>query len=170
MAESKILKDEGMERDTIGKLSTKLLQQDVYADHSAGEQMQEQLSEYESNVFECVNRGKADYNADFYVVVISKREKLMPNVLRHYFFHRISCPTPDYDQTVYKYTRADDALDFMWVIPDKQSCFEIRNNKLQLDLSQHQLLQFVLDFFDGTLDKKAKILNNEPLVNIGKVA
>lgn len=159
-----------MERDTVGKLSTELLQKDVYADYTAGEQMQEQLSDYENNIFECVNRGKVDFAGDFYVVVITKRERLMQNVLRHYFFPRISCPTPDYDQTVYRYIKTDEHLEFMWVIPNKQSCFDIRDNRLSLDLSQNQLLQFVLDFLDGTLDKKARALNNEPIVNIGKVA
>jgi hypothetical protein len=159
-----------MERDTVGKLSTELLQRDTQADHSVGEQMQEQLSEYEANVFECAGRGKIAHSGDFYVVVITKRERLMQNVLRHYFFPRISCPTPDYDQAVYKYTHKDDSLDLLWIVPDWQAVGDIRNNKFTLDLSYRELLQFVLDFSDGTLDKKARILNHEPLTVIAKIA
>lgn len=159
-----------MEKDTIGKLSSELLQKDTVSDHSAGEQMQEQLSEYEHNIFECVGRGKTDFAADFYVVVITKREKLMPNVLRHYFFPRISCPTPTWDQAVYKYTRLYDAIDFMWVIPDKDTCLFMRDNKAEIGLEQRQLLTFVLEFLDGTLDKKARVLNGEQPLPVEKVA
>lgn len=153
-----------MERDTIGKLSTELLQKDTVSDHSVGEQMQEQLSDYEDNVLACINRGKDYFTGDFYVVVITKRERLMQNVLRHYFFPRISCPTPDYDQAVYKYTHADEQIEFLWVIPDKESCFYMRDNRLNLGTEQNQLLLFVLDFLDGSLDKKARVLNGELLV------
>ena len=158
-----------MERNTVGKLSTDLLQKDIYSDHSVGEQMQEQLSDYESNVLECVARGKDFYPGDFYLIVITKREKLMQNVLRHYFFHRLSCPTPDYDQALYKYNRKDESLEFMWVIPAKEVCFEMRDRRLEIGLEQRELLQFVLDFIDGTLDKKSRILNGEPLINISPV-
>jgi hypothetical protein len=79
-------------RDTIGKLSTELLQKDIHADHSVREQTAENLSEYESNVYGAVERGKAAINGDFFVVVITKRERLMPNVLRNYFLPRKSCP------------------------------------------------------------------------------
>lgn len=150
-----------MERETIGKLSSELLQQDTYAGYSAGEQMQEQLSDYERNLFDCIARGKASYPRDFYIVVITKRERLMPNVLRHYFLHRISCPTPDYDQTVYKYIHKDEKLDFLWVVPAKPVIEELSMNKFDVDASVYELLKFVLEFLDGTLDKKARLMNDE---------
>jgi hypothetical protein len=150
-----------MERDTVGKLSSELLQQDISSDHSVGEQMREQLSEFESNFFDCVTRGKNSFTDDFYVVVITKRERLMPNVIRNYFFPRLSCPTPDYDQAVYLYNRKDDNVEFLWVIPSKQAAIEIKQDMLILDSSHHELLRFVLDFFDGTLDARARAYNDE---------
>ncbi len=153
-----------MGKDTVGKLSYELLRGDDYADHSVGEQMSEQLKDYESNIYQCVDRGKADYTGDFYIVVITKRERLMPNVMRQYFFHRLSCPTPDYDQTLYKYNRKDDQIEFVWVVPAKPVVEEMRDNRTQMDLSLQELLKFVLDFCDGTLDQKARSLNNEPLI------
>jgi hypothetical protein len=153
-----------MERDTVGKLSTELLQRDVHGDITAGEQMQEQLSDYENNLLECINLRKDNFPGDFYIVVITKRERLMQNVLRHYFFARESCPTPHHDQILYKYHRKEERLEFLWVIPDKESCKDIKNNALDIDPSLKQLLQFVLDYSDGTLDKKAASLNGEILV------
>jgi hypothetical protein len=156
-------------KETVGKLSSELLQRDTYADHSAGEQMQAQLSDYESNLFDRVVHGKTVYPSDFYLVVIAKREKLMPNAFRLYYFHRISCPSPDYDQTVYKYHRKDDALEFLWVVPAKPVIQEMIAHKHELDPSLFQLLKFVIEFVDGTLDKKARELNGEPLVTIAPI-
>jgi hypothetical protein len=150
-----------MERDTVGKVSSELLQGDTQSDHSAGEQMAEQLSAYESNIFDCVERGKTCFSGDFFVVVNTKRERLMPNVLRNYFFPRLSCPTPTYDQTVYHYARVDDRVEFLWVIPCQQTCVELYANRMSVDPSVSELLQFVLNFMDGTLDSKARILNKE---------
>lgn len=153
-----------MGRETVGKLSSELLQRDTYADHSAGEQMQAQLVHYESNIFDRVAHGKATYAGDFYVVVVAKREKLMPNTFRLYYFHRLTCPTPDYDQTVYRYIRADDNLEFVWIVPAKPVIKEMIANRLDLDSAVSQLLMFVLQFVDGTLDRKARMLNGESLI------
>jgi hypothetical protein len=151
-----------MERDTVGKLSSDLLQRDIYGDHSAGEQMQEQLGEYESGLSDCVNRGKSDFAGDFFVTVITKRERLMPNVIRNYFFNRLSCPSPDYDQTLYHYHRSDDHLEFVWVIPSPVAVKDIMKHRHDIDISFYALLKFVLEFLDGTLEAKARTLNNEP--------
>lgn len=153
-----------MGRDTVGKLSSELLQQDVYGDQSAGEQMREQLREYESNIAECINSGKNSFSGDFFVVVITKRERLMPNVIRNYFFSRISCPSPDYDQTVYHYHRSDDHLEFIWVLPSMVAVKDLLRHRHELDTSFFGLLKFVLSFLDGTLEARARTLNNEPLV------
>lgn len=153
-----------MERETIGKLSAELLQQDTHGDHSVGEQMSEQLSDYEKNILICIARGKSDFPGDFYVIVITKREKLMPNVLRHYFFPRISCPTPDNDQTLYKYHRSDDKIEFIWTVPDKKAIKDLKAHAVDLDPSFKELLRFALEFSDGTLDKKARAMNGEIIV------
>lgn len=153
-----------MARETIGKLSTELLQKDTHSDHTAGEQMEKQLENFEENFFECINRGKSMFPGDFYIIVITKRERLFANVLRNFFFPTLACPTPTWDQIVYKYNRKDESHDFLWVIPDKESCNFIASNRLSLDLSQQELVKFVLDFMDGSLDKKARILNGEPLI------
>lgn len=156
-------------KETVGKLSSELLQRDTYADHSAGEQMQAQLSDYESNLLDRVVHGKTVYAGDFYLVVIAKREKLMPNAFRLYYFHRQSCPSPDYDQTVYKYHHKDEQIEFLWVVPAKPVIKEMLVAKLELDPCMYQLLKFVIEFVDGTLDKKARELNGEPVVTIAPI-
>ncbi len=149
-----------MTRETIGKISSDLIIKSPETT-SPIEQMRESLSEYDQNVWECVDRCKKEFPGDFYVTVITKNERLMPNVFRNYFYGRLSCPTPDWDQTVYKYKRKTDDVVFMWVIPSKDACEYLTINALQVVKEEQVLLKYVLAFNDGTLMKLAKDLNGE---------
>lgn len=147
-------------RDTIGKISSELLTKDSPT-NSPIELEREMHTEYDSNLHQCVENSKSNYPKDFYIVVITKRERLMPNVFRNYFFARQSCPTPEWDQAVYYYRRSSESIDFMWVVPDKETCFYLRTHALHVSPEEKQLLQFVLDFEDGTLLTISKKLNRE---------
>jgi len=147
---------------TLGKFATELAKRDTH-EQSPVELERAMHEEYEDNIQLCIERGKKDYPGDFYIVVLTKRERLLPNVLRHYYFHRATCPTPDYDQTVYKYFREHNAHDFLWVVPDKPTCEHLRDNALHVHELERDLLRFVMDFYDDTLIKKAKQLNGEYL-------
>lgn len=120
--------------------------------------------DYEKNINECIDRSLKDYYGDFYVVVTTKKERIMQNVLRNYFFGRKSCPTPEYDQTVYKYTRSGGDLEFLWVVPSKDTCELLRDNALNVAPEERVLRDFVLEFYDGTLLKKSKGLNGEEIL------
>lgn len=150
-----------MKRDTVGKISSDLIIKQNEDTHCAEEQMREQLSDYDRNLFERVELAKRECFNDFYIIVITKKERLMPNVIRNYFTHRLSCPTPEYDQIVYKYNRKDEVIDFLWVIPSKDTCQTMRDNALNVPQVERELLNFVLDFYDGTLLKISKKLNGE---------
>lgn len=145
---------------TIGKIATDLAAQDTHA-QSPVELERAMHKDYEENVQQCIERGKKEHPGDFYIVVITKKERLLQNVLRHYYLHRATCPTPEYDQTVYKYFREHDAHQFLWVVPDKITCEMMRDNALQVPDPERDLLRFVLDFYDDTLMKLSKKLNGE---------
>lgn len=149
-----------MTKETVGKISSDLLQKES-ATRDPIELEREMHKDYERNVWECVDRSKKEFNGDFYVVVVTKKERLMPNVLRNYFMGRNSCPTPEYDQTVYKYSRNDDHIEFLWVVPSKDTCELMRDNALQIADDEKGLLYYVLSFYDGSLLKKSKQLNRE---------
>lgn len=116
---------------------------------------------YINELIACINTNKDSIGSNFYVVVITKREPLMNNVFRNYFFARRSCPTPDYDQSVYSYSITDDSIGYLWCIPDKETCLTLKGNALQIHETERQLLKHVLDFSDGTLFTLAKRLNGE---------
>lgn len=145
---------------TVGKIATDLAAQDTHA-QSPIELERAMHKDYEENIQQCIERGKKEHPGDFYIVVITKKERLLQNVLRHYYLHRSTCPTPEYDQTVYKYFREHDAHQFLWVVPDKITCEMMRDNALQVPDPERDLLRFVLDFYDDTLMKLSKKLNGE---------
>lgn len=147
-------------RETVGKLSIDLL---AKADdkHTAGEQMSEQLSEYDKNLYECFDNNKHKYTGIFYIVVVTRGDRLLKNVIRHQFFSRNSCPTPEYDQAVYQCHKDWLEPRFMWVIPCMEYAEHLKNNVPLVPLEEAELLRFVLDFYDGTLLKLVKKLNNE---------
>lgn len=148
-------------RDTVGKIALELMSKDE-APQSAIELEREMHKDYEAHFFECVARGKQMFpSQDFYLIVETKKERLMHNVLRNYFYPRLSCPTPVYDQAVYQYHHSDERIDFLWVLPSKDTCELLYQDRFQVEPFEIELLGFVLAFYDGTLLEKAKKLNGE---------
>ena len=158
-----VKKEKNNRAETIGQLSAKLSQKEpVYGNPL--EQAVAQHENYENNIWETIHKYKKQFiNQDFFIVVITKKEKLMQNVIRNYFFGRISCPTPDYDQIVYKYSYKNKDLELIWTIPSKDACLHLLENKHLVVPEEWKLLDFVLKFEDGTLFKLAKRLNGEKL-------
>ena len=114
---------------------------------------------FENQVRIAVERGEEDFEGDFYVIVLFKKERLLKNVVRQYFFPRQSCPTPEYDQIVYQYKRKSQELKFLWVVPDKQSTIDLPLMKFQLPAEQQELVRFAEDFNTGKLDQLCERLN-----------
>ena len=147
-------------RDTVGKISLELSQK-APETRDPIEQMREQLTDYEKNIVDCVMRCRQEFEGDFYVVVATKKERLMQNVLRNYFWGRLTCPTPQYDEAVYKYDRNAEEVQFLWVVPSKDTCEVMKAHAMEVIAEERELLDFVLKFYDGTLLRVAKKLNGE---------
>ncbi len=153
-------RDANFERETLGKIATDLIQKESHP-VDVIEQTNEMLTDWDKNIEAAIQEGKTKYNYDFYIHVETKQEKLLQNVLRNYFFTRTTCPTPNYDQTIFKYHYKEDIPEFLWVIPSRMACKIIKAGALHLPEDQKELLGFVMDFDDGTLLKKCKELNGE---------
>ena len=149
-----------MSKKTIGKIAVDLMQKTPDT-RSPIELEREAHKDYVSNVFECEKRGKKELHGDFFVVVLTKKERLLQNIIRNYYGYRESCPTPDYDQTVYRYDSKKGELEFLWVVPSKDTCMLMKENALLVCEKERELLTYVLDFADGTLYKRMKKLNKE---------
>lgn len=148
-------------RPNLGKIASELSYKDP-GTHTVAEQGKEQLKEYLPNLIQTTEKGKKDMpNSDFYIVVLTKCERLLQNVYRHYFFTRVTCPTPDYDQAVYHYRADKDEVEFLWVIPDPKTIQYFLEHAFDLPQEDKCLLKYIMDFNDGTLDKLARRLNGE---------
>lgn len=154
-------KKDTKKRKTIGKISRDLTIKNEKIDHTPREQMLEQLTDYDKNIHECIESSKKKYDSDFYIVVLTKKERLMQNVIRNYFLARGSCPTPEYDQTVYKYKKNAGIVEYLWTVPAADTCTYLIANALTLPEQERDLLEFVMDFLDGTLLRHSKKLNGE---------
>lgn len=110
-----------------------------------------------------VCKDRTSMTGDFYVSALLKKEKLLQNVLRNYFIPTKCCPTPNFDQTVYKYNAKKEAIEFLWVIPDQETCLTFKDNKQIIVPEERGLLQFILDYYNGNLHRICKKLNGETM-------
>lgn len=139
-------------KKTIGEISAELLEK---ADGKQGvvDTQREADKEYISEIKKCIV-AHSDITTPFYIVVILKKEKTMANVMRRYFLARISLPTPEYDQQVWRYDPSTGDLEFLWCLPDKNTCMWLANESTIVHKENAQLVEFVLDFLDKKLYDK----------------
>jgi len=149
-------------RDTVGRLARMAFEK--YAGEYDIEDIREEAQkDYLNKLVDTAYQGTKSYNDDFFVVVESKIEPLMKNVIRNYIFHRSTCPTPHYGQTVYRYRYTTDELEYLWCVPDKNQAEHIREHVFEYPESYRGLVEHVIDFYDGTLARKALELNKEDM-------
>lgn len=156
------------EKETVGKLALDL--QLGHQDNADAIELQREMTQdYLDNLEKCIHDNKHKYNEPFFVVVLTKREVLLTNVMRNYFFSRETCPTPTFDQAVYRVHPKTLDVEFIWIIPDQFACEYLINNALYVPESERELLEYVIDFRNGTLDKLCMQLNNEfPMQEVNK--
>jgi len=107
------------------------------------------ISEIEKTI-----EGHKSWDFPFYIVVINKKERLIKNSIRNYFFARRSLPTPDYDQTVFKYDPSTGDLRFLWVLPDHETVQYMVLFPNDIPKEERQLSYFCHLFVNGKLEKE----------------
>lgn len=130
-------------------------------ENSPIELQREMTREYYQNLIDCALDNRRKLTGSFYIVVITKNERLLKNVFRNYFFARKTCPTPDYDQSVFKYNAKSEEIEYIWTVPSQDACIYFMNNFREIPPEEQQLLDFIVAFKTGKLMQKAKKLNGE---------
>jgi len=116
-----------------------------------GEVTEGTTKDYMAEIIKCAESGlKADYEGDFYVVAMRKRERHMVNVLRCFYYHRQTKPSPLWDMDCWRVTQAGD-LFFCWSLPDIQTGHDIMENPDQFSPDSEELVQFVWMFVNDML-------------------
>ena len=116
-------------RETVGKISSELIEK-APESRDPIELQRAMTKEFIDELNKCV-------------IVITKRERLMPNVLRNYFFPRQSCPTPEYDQSVFRFNRSTGDLIYLWTVPSKDACYYLKDHMLEVVPEEQDLLKYV---------------------------
>jgi hypothetical protein len=164
-------------KQTVGEIASKL-QQSGSGSIDAREIQRASEQEYLDNLVWCVNHAKKKINCltieghdfckerlpfegSFFVAALVKKEKLLENVLRNYFVPTISCPTPHFDQTVYRYNHEKDDIEYVWTVPDQETCEIFKDNKNIIVPEEQGLLSMVLSYYDGSLFRLCRKLNGE---------
>lgn len=143
---------------TLGSLDYDM----VNAQELASEIRKDGGQDYLKVLWETVEQGKKSFPHDFYIAVLTKSEPLIPGCVGRNFFTALrDCPTPFFDQAVYKYFYSTGILDLLWILPSSADCKEIKNDVLYLGPEYKELISYVLDFYDGSLLRKAQELNKE---------
>lgn len=168
-----------MTKETVGKIASEL-QMETPSSLDPVEIQRATEKEYLYNLEWCVRHAIKDVDCsaieghdvckdrpamegDFYVAALIKKEKLLSNVIRNYFIPTYSCPTPHFDQAVYKFNKAKGDIQFLWVVPDEETSLTLMENKDIVVPNERHLLQFVIDYYNGTLFNIAKKLNGETI-------
>jgi hypothetical protein len=130
------------------------------------ENANEHLKKWNEIIENALDVGKKGLpHQDFYIDIWVKWEKVLgQKVLRTYPFVKKVCPTPQYDQTLYKYNHKDGSLEYLWTLPDRDTYEWYIDNAAIVHKDRWELLNFVLKDKNGDLLRQAKILNGEPLI------
>jgi|SRR5579872_6760352 len=149
-----------MNKKTVGKISTELKQQPTLP-ITVIDQQRKMQEDYIKELITACERGRKKYTGDFFIQIETKKETLLDNVIRNYFIDRKSCPTPNYDQSVYKYNSKTEQIEFVWIVPDRGTCHHFLENINYIVPEERELLEFVIKFSNGDLFKLCKVYNNE---------
>jgi len=143
------IKDKGDQ--TIGERSLILEPKRKFNTHCAQDQVDEELKDYPNQIYECLKNGKKHFDDDFYIHVLFCKDRLIRDCRKNIFAAQRSCPTPFYDQAVYKYNKRDDNLEFLWVVPDIDICELYKNNIGLVPEDEKDLYENIRKYYSGEL-------------------
>lgn len=153
--------DTKKKKKTLGESALELFKNPDVLDHSPTEQSWEMLKDFDNQMYEAIEEGKKKFDGDFFVVYLIKKEFNINNAMHTYFVTRQTCPTPNYDQSVYKFHRNDEEIEYIWTLPDKKTYEMILNHAQEMDKEFESLIKFVFADDAGLLLQLCKSLNGE---------
>lgn len=150
--------NEQRQRETVGAMSIKAAQDQNQSD--TWETTQQREKEILHNLHDFVEKKKVEHRSDFFIMLLSRREKILTNVIRDRLYCLKACPTPNYNQSLWKYHYLDDRLEFLWSVPPKEAVDFLSRYPIEMNDMCADVIKCVFDFIDGTLARKTRELNN----------
>lgn len=101
-------------------------------------------------------------NRDFYLVLVKTNDMTSKEPLDNVFVRR-SCPTPGYNQNVFKYHHLTGTLEFLWTIPRQHIYWHMYKNRSYyiLDPKYKRQTAFIVSMESGKLLDWVKKENGE---------
>lgn len=151
-------------KETLGQAATRLAKVKLESD-CAYEHAGVMFASYGADLAECIklnlpilkNMGKDQ----FFISMITIQDRLFNNYFKQKVEAHQACPTPTWDQIIYRYDITSDNLEFLWVIPDKTTCEDMYKFPHLVPVEEYELLGYVKGFYEGTLLRKANELNGD---------
>lgn len=127
------------------------------------EQANADMTGLDKVIKECYDLGKKGLpHKDFFIEIQLKWERILQDrVFRIYPFVRRSCPTPQYDQTVFHYHHKDDMLEYLWTLPDQESYNFYATSTEYVTPDRYPLLKHVLSDASGELLNRVNTINKK---------
>ncbi len=151
-------------RETVGKIVHDILSNETGSEKvNAQELRREAQKDYVKLLYDAVEDGKKAFPGDFFLEVITINYKVLARTINSKIVIRKTAPTPTCDSTAYHYHKLSDRLVFLWVVPSKEACDHLYNNALNVAPEERELRDFVFEYFDGTLLRRCKKINNEEI-------
>jgi hypothetical protein len=146
---------------TIGEIKKKQAAADV-GDATIADVSEGMSKPYMNSLFSAVAEGKLKLpNQDFYVVMLTKVERLLTKNVHFYPIVRLTCPSTNYDQSVYFYDHKNETLEFLWTIPDKETIFRFKMYPETITEEEKPLIPYVKNYLSLHYDRLARIRNGE---------
>jgi len=125
------------------------------------------------NIYETAQNAKDQEHykdRNFYIVLLNVADRVL-RTSRTVTVARLSCPTPTYKQSVWKYMHGSDGLEFLWSIPDSILYYHILHNKNQYlaDKECSELAKFVILMESNELIEWVKKENGEKIDAVIKI-
>ncbi len=111
---------------------------------------------------DAIKVGQAHYKGrDFFIEMFLRKYSYLPdNHIKPHFLVEPVCPTPTHGHSVWK-IHGSGTVEFLWTVPHYEICVEMLKHCVHVPKEEHELLRYIVEFADGTLRERAKLLNGE---------
>ena len=158
-----------MKQDTLGTMAFMAKQESL--DDDVIEYRREMEPQVVKALYSTAEQAKLHthyHNKNFYIVILWSVERLTQSP-QWRIFARLSCPTPVYKQSVWKYHRSSNSLEFLWTIPDAILYHYILRTPSEMNKENKELYSFVQAMESGDLLEWIKKENGEKVDAVIKI-
>ena len=126
---------------------------------TVGEMTAERGKKFMEMLFAFLTKCIGRFNDDFIIEVFRHKEIADRKIDRIKFKQRLAVPTPRPGRSYWYYHANTKELEFLWDLPAKDACKWSYQHRSALLLKHPIALKTILDYYDGSLAKRADEIN-----------